>query len=822
MPLNVTFFETIGNVKPDLRYGVTWDELLILLGDHRPWPGPTLAAAKKAGPMYSAAEWQPGHGPSKEEGDRFLVAVHFGCFDLDDATEDQVAEIVATLPCRYALLSTFSHGTFGEGKKAKFREEDGKKIPVRLSKFRILLEYSRPVLKSEHPHLWARINETLLRGLADSSCRDPGHRYFFPSHPEAPEVPPVKILGEGPPLDVQRLLGDFVARIRVDDGASDDGMPTATGAGTPISRDQLRKISDTLSSSKTKSDIGRAMRLVLKGEEYAEKGQRHGMTFRLVCEVRDRYPLVDGPALAAHFAPSLALMQPTHITAEVICEMLRGKQAAALEAQHHRIVEAFAATTPGRSSVYNEEELAAFSEKLDVPRDRLKHRWVVQHGASYYLYCDGRYDHYTVLDVVSAAQRDLAPAISAGVDLMVATQRSVRTKTASELVNDYGVTATNVVVDFRAQYAKYEDETKTMVEAPCPVRVSPKYDPQIAKWLELLGGPKATRLTQWLAATTMLDQPCAALYMEGAPNAGKTLLALGVSRIWTTDRPATLEEALGDFNEQIMKCPLIFGDETAPHDHRGKLRTPELREIIQARQRPLKRKFKPNATIKGCIRIILAANNENLLETTEHLTAHDISAIVERFFYLPCQEIAAAYLRDVGPAAIRPWLDEDRIAQHCVWLSENIEVPKTSRFLVSGEASDLTRSLASGTGLRAYVCQWLVKYLLSPRPFQSCTQRHLVRVRGGRLYVNVQALAENWNLYVPGNPPSPANLAKALAGLSQPAWQRDLTDPSKIVRFRLVDQSLLLEWATRTDYADENGLDECVAALDEEKSSRVN
>lgn len=109
MALNVSLFPKINVTRADLRYGVTWDELLILLGDHHPWPG------KEVGPMYSAAEWQAGHGPSRGEGDRYLVAVHFGCFDLDNADEDTIARIVAGLPCRHVLLSTFSHGTFGEG-----------------------------------------------------------------------------------------------------------------------------------------------------------------------------------------------------------------------------------------------------------------------------------------------------------------------------------------------------------------------------------------------------------------------------------------------------------------------------------------------------------------------------------------------------------------------------------------------------------------------------------------------------------------------------------------------------------------------------------
>lgn len=811
MALNVSFFTSITSTTPDLRIGVTWAELVGLLGPHRPW------ASKDGGPLYSPAEWQMGHGPRRGEGDRNIVVVHFGCFDLDKCTEEDIVEIASGLPCRHLLLSTWSHSR-AQGK------------------YRLLLEYSRPVLKSEAKLVWDRVNERLLRGKADRACRDTGHRYYCPSHPEAPDAPPVHVEGDGPPLSIDTLLGEQVARVVLpeDDGGAggeDQGLPTATGAGLQISRDQLRRIADSLARSRNKADLGRALRQVIKGDPFADKGARHNTTFRLVCEILDRYPLADAGSIAEHFATSLALMQPTHVTTDVILEMVRGKQAAPRSGHTKQLIEAFAPTfgtgAMSRTTPYTEDELVAFCEQLEVPRDRLNRRWVVQHGQSYYLFCNGRYEHYTSFDVREAAARDLAPAITANVDLMHVTQRGARPKTGPELVQDYGVVATSVKIDYCAQFSRYDDTTRTMVEAPCPLRGTPEYDPEIAHWLSLLAGPSIDRLNQWLAAVPLLDLPCAALYLEGKKGTGKSMLALGVAKLFTDNDPPRLEDALGHFNDDLLKCPVVFGDETAPVDSRGKLRTPEIREFIQARSRPLRRKYKANATLTGCIRLILAANNVNLLETSESLTQHDIEAIVERFFYLPVQEEAAAYLADLkqkDPEKTNLWVAGGGIARHCLWLSQNVVVPRTSRFLVSGEASELTRSLQTGTGLRAAVCQWLVSYLTQPSRFSATASRSLIRVRAGRLYVNVMALADNWTLYIQtkSDPPSPTLIARALAGLSTAVTLRDITEPSKNVKFRLMDLSLLAEWAERVGSSDEAGLKAALHALDEEKTWRTN
>jgi hypothetical protein len=367
------------------------------------------------------------------------------------------------------------------------------------------------------------------------------------------------------------------------------------------------------------------------------------------------------------------------------------------------------------------------------------------------------------------------------------------------------------VVDISQQHSRYDAATRTFIEAPCPVRVDAQYDAQVDQWLQILAGPRAEKLNQWLACLTRLDEPCAALYLEGAGGAGKSLLAMGASRVFTTERPADLAGALHEYNDDVVNCPIVLADETVPKDFRGTLRTDAIREFIQARTRRLNRKFRPVATVRGCARVILAANNRNLLATSEHLTEHDIAAIVERFLFIPVSAKARAYLESVD---ISRWIDDDVIARHIVWLTENLEVEKHGRFLVSGEAADLTNTLSTGTGLRAAICQWTMGLLLRPN---TMLNRHdwgqYLRVSDGRLLMTARAMAEHWTEYVPdkGSPPSPSAISRALAGLSGEVTVRAHDGNRKMRSFNLEQ---LAVWAEETGYSDRDTVTRLVRQLE--------
>lgn len=791
---SIALYENITSVVPYMAHDLTWAQLVECLGLHKP------ALDKSRVAMFGPHTIRDGQAVSLAA----VTSVTFGVLDLDDGwTEARLLSLLSSLyrQVPFAFASSWSHGG-----------------PDKL-KGRVIVPFSRPVLPSEWPRLWPVFNERFAQGAADPKCKDSSHRYFAPSYQEGGAVPPQYVrCDEGHPIDVDRLLLD----------AAPVGY---TGSTTPT-RDDFKRLSDRWATTKGSKKamfekLSKSLRAVVKGEPFAERGDRDNVLFQLCSEIVSRWPTLDADEAAKLFAPSCAIMGGDAPTPEKAADMMRRRQRGLVNSRAELVSEAFRMSgIENRFEPYTPQELEEYAETLGVPLDRLRRRWIIQKGNSFYVFVCGTYRRYSETDVVPAAMRDLAPAITAQVDTNIVTEKGVRPRTALELVKDYGAVATTIDVDLSAQGPHFDETRGVMVEAPCPIRVEPERQPAIERWLELLAGPeKHERLLQWLAATVMLNMPSAALYLEGPGGTGKSLLACGIARIWSPDRPTSLDEVMGEYNESFMRCPLVFGDEVAPVDQRGRLRTDYLREFIQARTRPLKRKYQPNATLRGCARLILAANNRNLLQTAEHLTENDINAIVERFFYLPVwvpegcdpkRPPSRVYLESLGETVVRTWVDEDLIAKHVLWLAHNIVVPQHSRFLVSGEASDLTRSLATSTGLRASVCHWLVGYLLEPRKFAMKSQiKHLVRVSRGRLCVNARAVTECWQDYVVNDKdqPSPTKVSQALAGLS--SSRTALWHNGTKIAYRVIDLENLREWADSTGYAEPDTLARAVAQLED-------
>lgn len=818
MALNVSLFPSVTHVVPELRIGLSWAQLCSTLGPPRPY------LEKASAPMFAPAEWLPG----KTKGKSGVAAVHFGVLDLDHWHPDAIAGLIGALYGKgvgYYLASTWSNGAAGP--------ED--------CCARLLLPFSRPVLASEWPAFWGALNVEYAGGKADPKCKDIGRGYFFPSFPEGGNVHPFhdeRTDGNSVPVDdlMARVGGSALAAYEddSDEGASD----TAASGGTDITRDQLRSLGLRLrgSSNVNRAETGRLLLLVLKGEPYAVSPNtpnpstlpegRNDTTFKLVGTICDNYPHAAPDKLSAHFRESVSKMggEPTE---EQIEDMVRRFQSSA-RAAHAALIEDAFGTGSGRRDPYTPSELQVFADRLEISMAQLRRRLVIQHGTTYYVFCNGDYTGYSEKEVPSAASRKLSPALTANVDTQKITPLGVRPKGAQELVMDYGIVAEGVYVDLTAQHGYYDEYSRKMIEAPCKIRVQAKYHEDVAQWLAVFAGPKHEKLLQWISVVTALREPCAALYLEGDPGTGKSLLALGLSKIWVDAEkgPTMLGELMGNFNESIVHCPLVFGDETAPVDTKGNVRTAELRELIQARTRPLTRKYKPNATIVGCIRVIMAANNTNLLQTSEHLTDADIQAIVDRIFYLPVQPSAAPYLSSLPHGVTKSWVDDRRIAEHAVWLSQNIAVPRTSRFLVAGETSELTRTLAIGTGLRARIGYWCISYLLDPdKLLQHPSVINLVRVSNGRLLVSSRAVVESWETYVKKDKdgtPQPMAVAKALSGLSSEITLRvTLPNGEKMnQKYRHVRPDLLLEWAQKTGYADKERLEMALKKI-EEKQGRA-
>lgn len=815
MPFNLSFFQAVVGSTPasaaagTFRVGLDWPGLLETIGLHRP-----LLRKDQESPfaLFSPCEWAPGHGPSKIEKLKFAKGVHFGAFDFDDLHESDVSKTLGELQRRGVALVAMS--SFSHNGRRKYADSEYKTalLPGVYYQLRILFPFSRLVQISEWKHFWNAAQTRLFNDLADTTCKNAGRLYYSPGYREGSGVPPVYVTSPGTALDVDAFLKESEA-------PQTDSVRIAAAGKIDIELSDLRRVARALKASKTRRELGEALEKVVVGDAYAVKGTRHNVTLRLVREILDRYPSADPEGLADLFAPSLALMQPTKVDASQIVSMCEYKPAEGLKIDHtSRIAEAF---NEARGDAYTPEDVQEMAETLGCRSDQIGRRWIVQHGTSFYVLCDGQYRHYSNADVLSAVVRDLAPAATVGVDIHEMTAKGMRRKTVQELMDSYGSVANSVVVDLAAQKASYDAVTRTFIEAPCPIRVAAKYHEVVDQWLRIFAGDKYEKLNDWLACVTSLNEPCAALYLEGDPGTGKSLLAHGVAKIFA-DRPTTMKEALGPFNESIVNCPVVFGDEQVPEDARGQIRTDEIREFIQARTRPLSRKYKPHATVKGALRLILAANNRDLLATKENLTPADLLAIVERVMFISVQPKARDFIN--SQKAPRKWVEDDLIAQHTMWLVENWEVERSGRFLVSGDSSELVQTLSTSTGLRAAVCQWINNYLARFAPYENQYGRdRSIIVENGRLLITSKAIHEAWTMYLQdkSTPPSPTAIGRALSGLSQEVYVHDKAT-HKTRRMREFRLEALASWSKEAGgYLDEQGVREAVLALERDQAARA-
>jgi hypothetical protein len=301
-----------------------------------------------------------------------------------------------------------------------------------------------------------------------------------------------------------------------------------------------------------------------------------------------------------------------------------------------------------------------------------------------------------------------------------------------------------------------------------------------------------------VATVSRLDRQSCAVYIHGHKGIGKSLLPTGLARLWTTGGATELARVLEGFNSSLITCPLVFGDESIPQ---RKGITAELRRFIGSTKRTLSRKFLPDAQLDGAVRVMLAANNDRLLDTGEELSAQDLDAIAERIYYLKVSKEPAEYLASLGgPPAVTPWINQDQIAEHSLWLRYNRKVNEGARFLVEGNPSEFHQHLATGNGAAGLVCEWLARWLADPNP---STGGHLLQCGRGELWVNTEALAKaaSWDRYVPSVPvPTAARIGRALRALSLGTIAAQIG--SQHVSFHRVEASLILSWVDRLQIGD--------------------
>ncbi len=767
----VSCFKTVSSTEPPVLKDVIWPEFVEKLSSH------IELADKTKAPAISPAEWPKGISRSGTK----VLRIHFAALDLDKITDDTLESVLKTLePYQYLLHTTHSH--------AASREISGQHC------LRVYLPLTRPIELSEWSRFWQSLN-AFVGGVLDPACKDAGRVYFVPSAPSGTREQNYARENIGQILDVERLLSKKSAH---------------KGGGQGISQTALVSLAYSLLSKPDvpRKALGAQILKVAQGEVFAENGERDVTLFKICALLAERWPKANPEQVAALFEPSLAKMQaisadaPT--TQDVIDKFSRKlKDAPQIDLDSFRedILDAFGGK---RDTPYSDEELDIFAEEAGIPRSRLNKRWIIRKGESCYLFLGGQYGNpVSISELVDAAQIDLAPAITAGVECFRFTDRGRKVlKKEKDLLQEYSTLARSVVADLSAQKSTYDWKTQTLTEAPCPLRdLEPTYSEAVDEYLRLLGGKSQGQLLDWVALVTKLDNPCAALFLYGAPGAGKSLLALGLTRLWTMGTPTQLKDVLGSFNDSLSACPLVVADEKIPCLAQKEGGSAELRNLIQEYSRPLRRKFQATATLKGALRLIVTANNRNALSWKESLNNHDIEAIRDRILSIEVGEDSAAFLRSLGEAR-NAFVLGDAIAKHALWLRDNRKVDSDSRFLVRGNNTVHADSLVANTKMGPHVFHWLTSYLLNPSRMDS-QDNLLIRIHEGRLLVMARGLVENWETYVTNSDKRFAtmnNISEALSSMSAPK-RKQLYDSKKAkANYWQVETQYLTAWATEHGY----------------------
>lgn len=594
-----------------------------------------------------------------------------------------------------------------------------------------------------------------------------------------------------------------------------DKVRTLVERAPAVTHEQLSGYAKQLKKSKVdrKFELGDALERVCKCYPFPEP-----LAMRLAADLGQRFFEYDAHSIAELFRPSLNLMRSEgeDVTVEQVEARIKLKQdevRAQRDEQRKkkqqveqavefdkasRIRESF---NNGRSHPYTADELQRFAPLIGTG-----HQWILQKDRAYYFFHYGKHrGPYTEAEAHNAALRELAPASSAGVELWKTTKDGSDFKSLRQLVAEYGTVADELLLDLRAQTTTYDPTTRTIIEAPCPLRpIAPVYHADIDEWLYHLAGPDFWYdLKTWLALLPRLDLVRVALFLTGEKSCGKSLLALGCSRLWTTRGPTSLEAAFGAFNDLVASCPLCFADEQLPKDFRGYTMNPQLRQHIQATERTFKRKFLPNGKLIGVTPTIVAAHDPSILRTPEDLSNNEIVGIMERYFHIAVHAAAARYLASLRPTTFeRGWVEGDKIAEFVMWLYYNHQHQSQGRFYINRPDVENTRWLATSSGARSAVLRWLCSYLADRRVFEgNGNTLSLVRVHKGELLVNLNGLLKFWDLYV-GNEKCPASgkLALTLGELSDPNRRPQLLNGKRVpTNYRVVLTENLLAWAKNSD-----------------------
>jgi hypothetical protein len=358
--------------------------------------------------------------------------------------------------------------------------------------------------------------------------------------------------------------------------------------------------------------------------------------------------------------------------------------------------------------------------------------WILQSRDSYWIHSVQerayRDRQYSSGELISAVSRCLAGMISVDDEATLATLR-----------REWIAPVNHIRATYTARVHTYDPQpgTLTLASLRWTARTAKRHA-HIDRWLRaLFGAAGYDAAAQWIAAVVALDRPAPCLYLPGPKGLGKSLLADGLSALWSRPQPVKMRDAIKDFNQSTGECPLIFTDEGFPE----KLDFSEFREMVTQHSRPVNAKFRAPVDVEGCGRFIIAANNEDVLrfQKTGTLTRADLDAIADRLLVITCHPEAAAETKrfDTTKAA------QYEIAEHALWLASTVELEPAGERMAAkpGGGERILASVVAGRS--AEILARIREYIAAGNGAGEKGGVHVPkRAKSSEVWINVQRLYE--------------------------------------------------------------------------------
>jgi hypothetical protein len=540
-----------------------WSGMMDLLSE------PIIVKDKGLAVQIFPGEMLPG---TSSKADASVDRIHYYFCDVDAVTKKEYLSTLKRvrdegLEC--VVYSSFRH--------------DPKKNHYRV---RLVFPLTRPVLVGEWKIFWwnARL---LLGGLADPETAHPSKHYLLPSHRPGADGNYIHLHIEGKHLDPDAVIGKF----KVEDLAASEvdihlgSEPVSGVAIDAVLRRPGSRKPEVLATVE-------AIRAALSGAPYAAEGTRESTLFEIAGFLARKFPRGKVEDLVEPFSVSVQTeARRGGPTIEDFSDKILRKQRFELEKLARRRLNdekalAKEAKFKDRAVPYTPENLKRYIDrsKGKVTLELLKKQLILVHDNQFFVFNGDGYDYAVVNSLSQVIHGNLVYRAEDHLDFSLYYptdgEKPPQEKARAHLLRDHGDFVLEVCYTYEG-LSYFDVNTKTLWLSRVkrhPSEIQAKFHPEVDEWVSAREEDQAERFKDWLSQVPHTDRPIAGIVCVGVKGSGKTKLAYGLSRLWGAHRPASMQHALGGFNNEMLTCPVVLADESLPETN-GRVPTDRIRSL---------------------------------------------------------------------------------------------------------------------------------------------------------------------------------------------------------------------------------------------------